>query len=107
MEDKTFELLEKMYTEMQQGFKAVNERIDNVEGEVKKIGATIDGDIKPKVEALFDGYKANTEKLELLADKVDDLQISVNNLSIKTTSNDNKIIELSRNLKSSVFKKNI
>lgn len=37
MENKTFELMEKMYLEMQNGFKKVSERIDNIETKVDKI----------------------------------------------------------------------
>lgn len=99
-ENKTFELLEKMYIEMQQGFSKVNERLDNLESDVKKIGATIDGDIKIKTEALFDGYKGNTENLEIIDDKLDNIQMDINNLSMKTSNNDNKIIEINKKLKS-------
>jgi len=51
-----------------------------------------------RTEALFDGYKSNTERLSEWSDKVDDLTISVNNLNIKTASTDNKIIEINRKI---------
>ncbi len=90
-EDKLFELMTKLYSEMQEGFKHTNERIDSMEGElksvkgevqsvkddvqsvrddVKKIKITIEHDLKPKIEALFDGYKQNTEKLERIEEEV-------------------------------------
>lgn len=50
------------------------------------------------IEALFDGYKSNMEKLNELNDKLDDLRLDVNNLNIKTTKNDSKIIELDRKI---------
>ena len=62
-EDKLFEFMTKMYSEMQTGFKSVNTRLDKVEGEILKIGAKIDGDLIPNQKALFDGYKQNTETL--------------------------------------------
>lgn len=91
MEDKTFELIEKMYAEMQQGFKQTNERFDNienrlgnvedklgnvenrlngVEGEVRKLGVKVDGEVTPKIEALLDGYKQNSEQLTRIDQEV-------------------------------------
>jgi tetrahydromethanopterin S-methyltransferase subunit G len=35
-QDKMVELITQMYSDMQEGFKQVNKRIDNVEKEVKK-----------------------------------------------------------------------
>ena len=75
--EKLFELMTKMYSEMQEGFKKSDKRFDNLEGrfdnlesDVKKIGAKIDGEITPKLEALFDGYKQNTEKLTRIENEV-------------------------------------
>lgn len=89
--EKLFELMTKMYSEMQEGFKKSDKRFDNLEGrfdnlegrfdnledrfdnlesDVKKIGAQIDGEITPKLEALFDGYKQNTEKLTRIENEV-------------------------------------
>lgn len=72
-EEKMFELMTQMYAEIQKGFKHVNERIDKVEerinkveDEVKDIKRTvlkIEHDHGQKLEALFDGYKQNTEQL--------------------------------------------
>lgn len=89
--NKMFELMEKMYIEMQ--------NIKNEVQETRKIVTKIEVDHGKKLEALFDGYKQNTETLEIIDEKVDKLQIDVNALSMKTASNDTRIIELSRNLK--------
>jgi len=54
VEDKAFELLTKIYSEMKDQFTAVNSRIDNLQTEVKTIGnqvAKFENEIKPKVEA--------------------------------------------------------
>ncbi|MDD3225166.1 MAG: hypothetical protein PHX70_10795 [Clostridium sp.] len=83
-DDKTFELMTKMYGEMQNGFKEVNKKFDAVDkrfdgidkrldGMDKRIGrieVKIDGEIMPKLETLFDGYKQNSERLTRIEDKV-------------------------------------
>ncbi len=102
--DKTFELLTKMYSEMNGKFDAINNRFDNLENrfdnlenEVKKIGAKIDGEVIPKQQALFDGYVANTEKLCQLTETVEEMKVDINNISIKTLKSENNIIEMKKN----------
>lgn len=78
--EKIFELMEKMYvelmgvkdevksvkSEMKEGFKKVNERLDAVEKTVIKI----ENDHGKKLDALFDGYKQNTEQLTRIENEV-------------------------------------
>lgn len=103
-DDKVFDLLTKMYGDINNKFDKINNRFDkmdnrfdNLETEVKKIGAKIDGEIIPKQQALFDGYAANTEKLSELTEGLEDLKIDVNNISIKTLKSENNIIEIKKN----------
>ena len=81
MEDeKLFELMTKMYSEMQEGFKQVNNRIDKVDGRIDKVDERIDKLEKTttkmeqehgqKLDALFDGYKQNSEQLNRIEDEV-------------------------------------
>lgn len=62
--------------------------------------------IEDKLEAVYNQtavlteFRTETNKiLDKMDDKIDNLQVDVNNLSVKTISNDNKIIEISRNIK--------
>jgi chromosome segregation ATPase len=114
MEDKTFALLEKMYSEFisfkeeaTSNFKTIDARLqgvesklDAVENRLHMVEAKLDGEISNKINALLDGYKSNSEKLDEINDKADHLQFDVNNLSIKVANNDNRIIEINRNLRS-------
>jgi len=68
--------------------KTMNSRIDALEGEVKKTNMTIENDITPKLNALFDGYKQNSDqlneviaRLDIIEEKVEahDIQITVLN----------------------------
>ena len=94
--NEIFDLLTKMYSEVQEMKLGINGRLDNLENEVRKTNITIENDIKPKINALFDGYKQNTEAITCLTNKVDDLQADVNNLTIRTLKNENSIIHLSK-----------
>ena len=60
MKDKTYELIEKLYMEMQKGFNETNNRIDAIEKTVIKI----EHDHGEKLDILFDGQQAINEKLE-------------------------------------------
>lgn len=77
MYGKVFELIEKMYVEMQNGFEKVDERFDKVENELSDVkdkvaqtNITIEHEIKPKLTALFDGYKQNSDKLDRIEKEV-------------------------------------
>lgn len=63
------------------------------------MGAKIDGDITPKISALYDDIIVVHEKLNDVNGKIDDLQVRVNNLSMETLMNSNKIIEWDKKLK--------
>lgn len=96
MEDKTFELMEKMYVEMRKGFESINGEINGIKSvmatqeditnlkndidDVKSIMAT-QGDImrlEHKMDqnhkALFDGYKQNTEAITELKKDIRDIK---------------------------------
>lgn len=114
MEDRTFELLEKMYSELIDFKKDMTEFKKDMTGfkdnmgsfkeqtsrNFQRIEAKLDGEIAPKIEALFDGYKSNSEKIEEVHDKIDNLQHDINSLAIKVANNDNRIIEIKRDLRS-------
>ena len=73
MEDKVFDLVEKMYVEMQEGFDGVNKRIDSLETEVKETKnkiIVVEEEHGKKLTALFDGYKQNSDKLDRIENEV-------------------------------------
>ncbi|MBU3156913.1 hypothetical protein LL037_12435 [Clostridium estertheticum] len=112
-DDKMFEFMTKMYSEMQESFKDIKNndkihterfdkletRLGSLENEVKKIGVKIDGKLIPTSVALLDGYKGNSEHITIIDDKIDRLQIDVNSISMKVSYNDSRIIEISKNLR--------
>ena len=100
--ERLFEFMEKMYSEMQTGFKSVNEKFDTVNHRLSTLEAgqiTLENKLDDTRKTLFDGYMQTTEKLATVEDKLDNLKIEVNSISMKTTYNDSRIIEISKDLK--------
>ena len=80
----------------------VNELKSDVNGlkqEANKTNTIIENEIKPKIEALFDGYMQNSEKIDTIDRKIDKLQLDVNSLTIRAVNNDTSIINLRNELK--------
>jgi len=68
MEDKAFELLTKMYSEMTEQFKVVKSKLD--EKADKSDIVRMQNELNPRVNALFDGYKQHTDILERIEKEV-------------------------------------
>ena len=68
MDDKTYELITKMYSEMKQQFEVVNKKLDEKADKTDIV--KLENDLLPKIEALIDGYKHNTEKLDNIEKEV-------------------------------------
>ncbi len=77
MEDKTFELLTKMYSEF-------SNRFDGMENRLKKVESLIENDVKKDISALYDGYKQTYEE-------VVDIKKTVNEISSKVEKQDVEI----------------
>ena len=81
-----FELMTKMYSEMQEmkgeinnRFDGIETRLDNVESKIDKVekevvktNVTIETEIKPSISALLDGYKQNSEQITRIENKLDE-----------------------------------
>ena len=71
--DKLFELMTKMYSEMQEGFSKVETRIDGLETRLDKVDnivTNIEYTHTQKLEALFDGYIQNKQQLDRIEQEV-------------------------------------
>jgi archaellum component FlaC len=116
VENEVLDTITAMYAEMQKGFSEVNgrfnkvdERFDKIDKRFDKVDERIDRLEKTvhkiehehgeKLSALFDGYKQNSQKLDILNGKVDKLQIEVSGLALKNAYHDKRIIELAQKIK--------
>jgi len=66
VEDKIFDLLEKMYSDLKNEIRTVGNQV-----------AKIENDLKPKVETALEGYSVVYEKLSMLESKVDNINSKV------------------------------
>ena len=90
MEDKTFELLEKMYSDFSKKFVRIESDISGMKTDIsemkidiKKVGTKIDVPITEKIVSLQDGYKLIYEKLADVENKLDILSDKVDSHDIK------------------------
>ncbi|HZK57681.1 MAG TPA: hypothetical protein VFD17_05150 [Clostridia bacterium] len=68
-----FEFMTKIYSEMKEGFKEANLRVDNLENEIKETKnkvIIIEQEHGKKLDVLFDGYKQNSDKLDRIEKEV-------------------------------------
>ncbi len=65
MEDKTFELVTILYNEFHKFLKTRFVRLESEVASIAKSQLCLENDLKPKVEALLDGYKLMYEKLQV------------------------------------------
>jgi len=77
MDDKSFELITAMYSEMQKGFKRLDDEMKQGfarnEAQIRKTDARIEHEVMPKMEVLFDAVKANGDRIDRVEKKVDRL----------------------------------
>ena len=102
MEDKTFNLVEKLYVEMQTGFKKVYE---DMNGGFREVHAKLDqkadktdivrleNELHTNTSALFDGYSQLNDKFDRIEGTVNTLVEKVDNqkLEIKVVKNVRRI----------------
>lgn len=108
--NEMFDLLNKMYSEVQ-GMKSditgmklsmdemredIIGRLDKLVYKVDKTNITVESDLKPKIEVLFDGHIQNAESINELTNNINDLQININDITIRTLRNENNISTFSK-----------
>jgi len=77
MEDKVFELLEKMYEEMQEGFIKNDKKITDLEKKMEHKFIDLENKVEQNITVLHDGYKQTYEKLTSIENKIENLSNKV------------------------------
>lgn len=83
MDDKVFNLMEKMYSEMTTQFKEINSKL-NKKADKSDI-VRMENDLNPKVDALLDGYKQLSEGQEEITSQIKDLNSKISNQEVEIT----------------------
>jgi len=89
VDDKIFELLEKMYSGINKRFDALEVKIDQKADKTDIV--RIENEHGHKLDALFDGYKQSYEKLQEHDNRFDDIDSMLGNLSLKVINHDSKL----------------
>ena len=83
MNDKVFNLMEKMYSEMTTQFNEINSKL-NKKADKNDI-VRMENDLNPKVDALLDGYKQLSEGQEVITNQIKDLNSKISNQEVEIT----------------------
>ncbi|MGJ7044137.1 hypothetical protein [Thermoanaerobacterium thermosulfurigenes] len=92
-----YDLRSEVYS-VKEEFTNLKSEMFNAKEEIKKLGTKINNEITDKISALFDDRQIVHEKIDEISEKIDRVQIDVNNMTIKKLYHDNKILELGQKL---------
>jgi hypothetical protein len=105
MDDKTFELLEKMYSEftgrfekLETGQEQITRRLDKLEVGQKKIDIKLEHDISNSLQSLHEGVAGNTATLKEHTERLNAIENKVDYITMSITSQDKrlKVVESSK-----------
>ncbi len=98
MDDKTFELLTKMYSDFSKKFDKIdselvglNSRMQKLETSQKKIETTLENDIRSSLQALHEREAINSDKLDEHSKQLDALNSKFDYLSLTVNSQDKRL----------------
>ena len=83
MENKTFELLEKMYSDIQSRFDMMGNEIKEVRKEMQNGFVRLENKMDENHKALYDGYKQNSEAITEIREDIKELKSKVENQEIE------------------------
>jgi len=87
-EDKVLDMLEKLFIELQDTKKVVEQNSKNI----NKIGIILENDVSRKFDVVFEFRDITNEKLERIESKIDDLneKVETHDIKIKVIKGGNK-----------------
>lgn len=80
MENKVFDLLEKVYIEVQEtkkDVKEINGRLDGIDGRLSRLELKVEHEISNKLDALFEFRDEALQRFDRIENKIDDLSEKV------------------------------
>lgn len=103
--DKVYDLLARLYSEVQEGRKETNQRFEQVtqrldsleagqnklDNRMNKIETTLEHDINAKLQALHERAGINTDKLENHTERLETIENKIDVLAISINSQDKRL----------------
>lgn len=77
MDDKVFNLLEKMYAEMNERFDGVGKEIKELRQGQIKIESILENEVKPDIKLALQGYHDTNEKLTAIEQKLEAIESKI------------------------------
>lgn len=101
MEDKSFELLSKMYSEFTEFRKDMNNFRKETDSRLTQIETTLEHEIKEKIQALHERESINTDTLAEHGKQLENINNKLDLLSMSSTGQDKrlKVVEASKKKK--------
>jgi tetrahydromethanopterin S-methyltransferase subunit G len=98
MDDKTFELLTKMYSEFSAKFDKVDSRLDKIDSRLDKVDSrldkveiTLENDIKTNIQILHEREAINSEKLDEHSKQLTNINKKLDYLTLSVKSQDKRL----------------
>jgi len=91
MDDKTFELIEKMYSEFIGFRKDMNEFRKETNTRLDKIEIVLEHDVKNSLQSLHEGVAVNTSKLNEHTERLNIIENKVDYIAMSVTSQDKRL----------------
>jgi hypothetical protein len=73
MEDKIYDLPEKVYIELQESKKDLKNDIEKIDARLTKIELKIEHDVTNKIGSLYEAQTQTNEQLKSITDKLEDM----------------------------------
>lgn len=77
MDDKVFNLLEKVYIELQETKKELKQDIINVENRITKVELKIENNVADKISSLYEAQMGRNERLSRVEEKLEEISQKV------------------------------
>jgi chromosome segregation ATPase len=92
--NKVYELLEKVYIELQDTKSEVKEntkRLDKLESGQRKVETTLENDIKTNLQTLHERAEGNTSKSDEHSEKLNNIENKLDYLALSVNSQDKRL----------------
>ncbi len=96
--DERFEKMDERFEKIDECFEKMDRRMDSLEQQAIKTNLMIENEVMGHIKALYDGMAMHTDQLDRIISTLDTLQVTVNDIQIKTLRHENIFLKLKKAL---------